>query len=118
MDRRPPHASTKSAAHHYRRLCTRPSLTLTYFPCPPQGTKCLLKQELARLPVLGWSWWFLEYTFLSRNWEKDRLKLERSIGRLRDFPIPYWVGAGSQSCGVFSLFLSRCKRGYLLRGHL
>lgn len=58
-----------------------------------QGTKCLLKQDLARLPVLGWSWWFLEYTFLSRNWEKDRPKLTASLRRLADFPFPYWVGA-------------------------
>ncbi len=41
--------------------------------------------------MLGWSWWFLEYTYLSRHWDEDKPKLTRSIQRLRDYPFPYWV---------------------------
>eukprot|EP00051_Salpingoeca_urceolata_P011238 m.138992 g.138992 ORF g.138992 m.138992 type:complete len:387 (+) comp17045_c0_seq1:112-1272(+) len=55
------------------------------------GTKCLLKSTLRYLPVLGWSWWFLEYTFLSRSWERDQGRLRKSLGILGDFPGAFWV---------------------------
>lgn len=55
------------------------------------GAKCLLKQVLMFVPVLGWSWWFLEYVFLHRTWEKDKGHLSTSFRRLGDFPMPFWV---------------------------
>eukprot|EP00050_Salpingoeca_kvevrii_P012912 m.25622 g.25622 ORF g.25622 m.25622 type:complete len:369 (-) comp4460_c0_seq1:173-1279(-) len=55
------------------------------------GTKCLLKKELRYIPVLGWSWWFLEYIFLQRNWEHDRIHLRKSFQRLVDFPLAFWM---------------------------
>eukprot|EP00730_Choanoeca_flexa_P013604 TRINITY_DN5502_c0_g1_i3.p1 TRINITY_DN5502_c0_g1~~TRINITY_DN5502_c0_g1_i3.p1 ORF type:complete len:367 (+),score=72.11 TRINITY_DN5502_c0_g1_i3:118-1218(+) len=54
------------------------------------GTKCLLKKELALLPILGWSWWFLEYTYISRDWTKDRDHLHRSLSKLKDYPLRFW----------------------------
>ncbi|EDQ89481.1 uncharacterized protein MONBRDRAFT_32290 [Monosiga brevicollis MX1] len=54
------------------------------------GAKCLLKKDLAFLPVLGWSWWFLEYTYISRNWEKDEKKIHQGLSRLQDYPLPFW----------------------------
>lgn len=55
------------------------------------GAKCLLKQLLMYVPVLGWSWWFLEYIFLHRTWEKDKGHLSSSFRRLGSFPMPFWV---------------------------
>eukprot|EP00271_Cylindrocystis_brebissonii_P008052 TRINITY_DN2207_c0_g3_i1.p1 TRINITY_DN2207_c0_g3~~TRINITY_DN2207_c0_g3_i1.p1 ORF type:complete len:395 (+),score=46.76 TRINITY_DN2207_c0_g3_i1:421-1605(+) len=55
------------------------------------GTRALMKRTVQFLPVIGWSMWFSEYIFLDRNWEKDRIKLERSFTRLHDFPRALWV---------------------------
>eukprot|EP00045_Choanoeca_perplexa_P019399 m.2754 g.2754 ORF g.2754 m.2754 type:complete len:366 (+) comp4017_c0_seq1:121-1218(+) len=54
------------------------------------GTKCVLKKELSYLPILGWSWWFLEYTYISRDWTKDRDHLHRSLAKLKDYPLRFW----------------------------
>jgi len=43
------------------------------------------------VPVIGWSWYFLEYIFLARSWDKDRPHLVKAIRRLGDFPFPFWV---------------------------
>eukprot|EP01012_Entosiphon_sulcatum_P041859 TRINITY_DN55762_c0_g1_i1.p1 TRINITY_DN55762_c0_g1~~TRINITY_DN55762_c0_g1_i1.p1 ORF type:complete len:395 (-),score=63.52 TRINITY_DN55762_c0_g1_i1:55-1212(-) len=55
------------------------------------GTKCLMKDTNKFVPILGWTWWTLEYVFLQRNWEADKSTLGKYYGGLRDFPIPFWV---------------------------
>lgn len=55
------------------------------------GAKCLMKKSLSYVPVMGWSWYFLEYIFLARSWDKDRPHLVKAIRRLSDFPFPFWV---------------------------
>jgi lysophosphatidic acid acyltransferase/lysophosphatidylinositol acyltransferase len=35
--------------------------------------------------------WFSEYLFLERSWAKDEITLKSGLGRLRDFPQPFWL---------------------------
>ena len=32
------------------------------------ASKSLIKKSLGYLPILGWTWWFLEFILLSRSW--------------------------------------------------
>lgn len=54
-------------------------------------TKCLMKKSNAFIPVLGWTWWFMEYTFLDRNWEKDKATLTKSFKAMNEFELPFWM---------------------------
>lgn len=47
------------------------------------GAKCLLKKQLIFVPVLGWSWWFLEYIFLSRKWFVGGVAVQTAAGGRR-----------------------------------
>uniref|UniRef100_A0A7I4DYR6 1-acylglycerol-3-phosphate O-acyltransferase n=1 Tax=Physcomitrium patens TaxID=3218 RepID=A0A7I4DYR6_PHYPA len=40
------------------------------------GTRAVMKKSTKFLPVIGWSMWFSEYVFLSRNWTKDEKVLK------------------------------------------
>ena len=51
----------------------------------------MLKSDLRFVPVLGWSWWLVEYIFLRRDWENDRAHMVRCFRALDDFHLPYWV---------------------------
>eukprot|EP00054_Salpingoeca_dolichothecata_P013054 m.72650 g.72650 ORF g.72650 m.72650 type:complete len:364 (-) comp20275_c0_seq3:50-1141(-) len=54
------------------------------------GAKCLIKKELGLLPIIGWSWWFMEYVLLSRDWQKDRDNLVKVFKRFANFPSYFW----------------------------
>lgn len=51
------------------------------------GTKCFLKESVQYLPVVGWSFWLMEFPMLKRNWEKDRSCLAELSARLANYPI-------------------------------
>eukprot|EP00911_Craspedida_sp_UC1_P000559 UC1_evm2s429 len=55
------------------------------------GTKCLMKKALSYVPVLGWSWYFLEYIFVARSWIKDREHITKCIRQLGTFPHVFWM---------------------------
>ena len=44
------------------------------------------KSTLQYVPVLGWSFWFAEYIFLKRVWEKDQKLLVRDLNQIFDYP--------------------------------
>lgn len=52
------------------------------------GIRYILKRTLMFVPILGLGMKLMDFIFVSRNWEKDRLKLPRRVKRLayRDFP--------------------------------
>lgn len=64
-----------------------------------QSSKVLAKKELAYVPVIGWSWYFLEIVFCKRRWEEDRRTVAESLQNLHDYPENFWV---SRSLCVFS----------------
>nr|QYJ54460.1 lysophosphatidic acid acyltransferase 2 [Delphinium elatum] len=51
----------------------------------------VMKKSSKFLPVIGWSMWFSEYVFLERSWAKDENTLKSGLGRLKDFPRPFWL---------------------------
>jgi lysophosphatidic acid acyltransferase/lysophosphatidylinositol acyltransferase len=50
-----------------------------------------MKKSAKYLPVIGWSMWFSEYVFLSRNWKLDEKVLKDGYAALKDFPKTLWV---------------------------
>lgn len=48
--------------------------------------KSLLKAQLRYLPVIGWGWSLSDMIFLSRDWQKDRENLSKSMDVLLTYP--------------------------------
>lgn len=59
----------------------------------------LAKHELLKVPLIGWTWYFLEIVFCTRKWEEDRKTVFKGLERLRDYPECMWVSKG-QTQGV------------------
>ncbi|XP_011374681.1 1-acyl-sn-glycerol-3-phosphate acyltransferase gamma [Pteropus vampyrus] len=58
------------------------------------SSKVLAKRELLCVPVIGWTWYFLEIVFCRRRWEEDRDTVVRGLQRLADYPEYMWVCTG------------------------
>uniref|UniRef100_A0A8C9GWE3 1-acylglycerol-3-phosphate O-acyltransferase 3 n=2 Tax=Piliocolobus tephrosceles TaxID=591936 RepID=A0A8C9GWE3_9PRIM len=61
--------------------------------CPSfslQSSKVLAKKELLYVPLIGWTWYFLEIVFCKRKWEEDRDTVIEGLRRLSDYPEYMW----------------------------
>lgn len=56
-----------------------------------QSSKVLAKRELLCVPLIGWTWYFLEIVFCKRKWEEDRDTVIEGLRRLADYPEYMWV---------------------------
>lgn len=56
-----------------------------------QSSKVLAKHELLKVPLVGWTWYFLEIVFCKRKWEEDRDTVFSGLNRLKDYPEYMWV---------------------------
>ncbi|TRZ02243.1 hypothetical protein DNTS_034745 [Danionella cerebrum] len=54
------------------------------------SSKVLAKHELLKVPLIGWTWYFLEIVFCKRRWEEDRETVFSGLNRLRDYPECMW----------------------------
>uniref|UniRef100_A0A6Q2ZEG8 Phospholipid/glycerol acyltransferase domain-containing protein n=1 Tax=Esox lucius TaxID=8010 RepID=A0A6Q2ZEG8_ESOLU len=54
------------------------------------SSKVLAKHELLKVPLIGWTWYFLEIVFCKRKWEEDRDTVFRGLNRLKDYPEFMW----------------------------
>jgi len=45
--------------------------------------KAFIKAVVAKFPIIGWSMWFNEFVFLSREKDKDISKIVKSIQHLK-----------------------------------
>ena len=52
-----------------------------------QGTKAIMKDVARFLPGIGWTFLFMEYPFLKRDWAHDEGALIESCHNLRDYPV-------------------------------
>lgn len=50
------------------------------------GDKAMLKASLRYVPVIGWGWSLCDMIFLSRNWQKDKENLAKSMRTLLTYP--------------------------------
>ena len=57
----------------------------------PQSSKVLAKRELLYVPLIGWTWYFLEIVFCKRKWEEDRDTVIEGLRRLANYPEYMWV---------------------------
>ncbi|KAF3842960.1 hypothetical protein F7725_001809, partial [Dissostichus mawsoni] len=55
-----------------------------------ESSKVLAKHELLKVPLIGWTWYFLEIVFCKRKWEEDRKTVFSSLDRLKDYPEYMW----------------------------
>jgi lysocardiolipin and lysophospholipid acyltransferase len=53
--------------------------------------KIILKDSLARIPIVGWGMKFFEFIFLARNWKVDRPRLVENLLRAKDDQNPMWL---------------------------
>ena len=85
---------------YVRSVCVHSTLLL-YVPLLwlLQGTKAIMKDVAKYLPGIGWTFMFMEYPFLKRDWVTDKTVLEKSCRNLSDYPVNMLVGIS------FSLFL-------------
>lgn len=64
----------------------------------------LAKRELLCVPLIGWTWYFLEIVFCKRRWEEDRDTVVQGLRRLADYPEHMWVSPcalpGAQTQGA------------------
>ena len=60
----------------------------------PQSSKVLAKRELLYVPLIGWTWYFLEIVFCKRKWEEDRDAVIKGLRRLASYPEYVWVSEG------------------------
>lgn len=51
----------------------------------------LAKRELLYVPLIGWTWYFLEIVFCKRKWEEDRDTVIEGLRRLANYPEYMWV---------------------------
>lgn len=69
--------------------------------CPsPQSSKVLAKRELLFVPLIGWTWYFLEIVFCKRKWEEDRDTVIEGLRRLADYPEYMWVSPCMPAAGT------------------
>ncbi|XP_063812975.1 1-acyl-sn-glycerol-3-phosphate acyltransferase gamma [Pseudophryne corroboree] len=54
------------------------------------SSKVLAKKELLMVPLIGWTWYFLEIVFCKRKWEEDRDTVLHGLHSLRDYPEYMW----------------------------
>uniref|UniRef100_A0A3Q3G6E7 1-acylglycerol-3-phosphate O-acyltransferase 3 n=1 Tax=Kryptolebias marmoratus TaxID=37003 RepID=A0A3Q3G6E7_KRYMA len=54
------------------------------------SSKVLAKHELLKVPLIGWTWYFLEIVFCKRKWEEDRKTVFSGLERLKDYPEYMW----------------------------
>lgn len=54
------------------------------------SSKVLAKKELLYVPLIGWTWYFLEIVFCKRRWEEDRDRVLGGLRSLQDYPESMW----------------------------
>ncbi|XP_014892547.1 1-acyl-sn-glycerol-3-phosphate acyltransferase gamma isoform X2 [Poecilia latipinna] len=54
------------------------------------SSKVLAKHELLKVPLIGWTWYFLEIVFCKRKWEEDKETVFAGLDRLKDYPEYMW----------------------------
>ncbi|MCI4393750.1 hypothetical protein PGIGA_G00161100 [Pangasianodon gigas] len=54
------------------------------------SSKVLAKRELLKVPLIGWTWYFLEIVFCKRKWEEDRETVFKGLKQLMDYPEYMW----------------------------
>eukprot|EP00240_Pyramimonas_obovata_P005618 CAMPEP_0118938776 /NCGR_PEP_ID=MMETSP1169-20130426/27017_1 /TAXON_ID=36882 /ORGANISM="Pyramimonas obovata, Strain CCMP722" /LENGTH=341 /DNA_ID=CAMNT_0006882833 /DNA_START=150 /DNA_END=1175 /DNA_ORIENTATION=+ len=55
------------------------------------GVKFVTKAAVRKVPILGWGINVMEYLFLKRNWEADKLKIAKHVSSYGRAELAWWV---------------------------
>lgn len=53
--------------------------------------KAYAKKVIAFVPVIGWAWYFSEFIFLNRSYDKDKEIIDKQLREVYTFPDPVWL---------------------------
>ena len=56
-----------------------------------QGAKAIMKDVAKYIPGLGWTFLFMEYPTLKRNWKLDKDRIPAQCRQIKDYPVPMMV---------------------------
>ncbi len=110
------HTHTHVHTHTYTHTHVR-THTYTYAHTYVQGAKAIMKDIAKYLPGIGWTFMFMEYPFLKRDWKKDEKRLTASCKNLSDYPVNMLVS--SLTCMHIIYNLSNklfCAYNYYITG--
>eukprot|EP00189_Rhodosorus_marinus_P009481 CAMPEP_0184741042 /NCGR_PEP_ID=MMETSP0315-20130426/4128_1 /TAXON_ID=101924 /ORGANISM="Rhodosorus marinus, Strain UTEX LB 2760" /LENGTH=352 /DNA_ID=CAMNT_0027211157 /DNA_START=106 /DNA_END=1164 /DNA_ORIENTATION=- len=57
----------------------------------PGGAKAIAKDTLMYIPVFGWMTYFLEFMFVKRDWESDKIILTKQANQLGSSKLPFYL---------------------------
>ncbi|KAL5292893.1 AGPAT3.2 family protein [Megaselia abdita] len=53
--------------------------------------KAYAKKVISYVPVIGWAWYFAEFIFLNRSYDKDKEIIDKQLREVYSFPDPVWL---------------------------
>uniref|UniRef100_T1GTH5 Phospholipid/glycerol acyltransferase domain-containing protein n=1 Tax=Megaselia scalaris TaxID=36166 RepID=T1GTH5_MEGSC len=53
--------------------------------------KAYAKKVISYVPVIGWTWYFSEFIFLNRSYDKDKEIIDKQLREVFSFPDPVWL---------------------------
>ncbi len=53
--------------------------------------KAFAKKAVSFVPTIGWSWWFAEFIFLERSFDRDREIIKDQLSQVFDYPDSVWL---------------------------
>ena len=65
-----------------------------------------MKDVAKYLPGIGWSFMFMEYPLLKRDWTKDRKRLETACKNLVNYPVNMLVSCRTAKCSDTAKYYS------------
>lgn len=68
------------------------------------------------MPLIGWTWYFLEIVFCKRKWEEDRDTVIEGLKLLADYPEYMWVSEHVES--IFFCTVDRAVTDEVWRGEI
>ncbi|XP_057306961.1 1-acyl-sn-glycerol-3-phosphate acyltransferase delta-like isoform X2 [Hydractinia symbiolongicarpus] len=55
------------------------------------GTTCFIKDSVKYVPTVGWAYWFAEWGFLKRDWNKDEQRMINTLNTLKNDKPAYYM---------------------------
>lgn len=53
--------------------------------------KAYAKKAISYVPAIGWAWYFAEFVFLERSYDKDKEIIARQLKEVFAYPDPVWL---------------------------
>ena len=77
-----------------------------------------MKDIAKYLPGIGWTFLFMEYPFLTRNWIKDEKRLKEACENLTDYPVNMLVSTNLSNRAKLVYYAYACINNVYLILHV